>query len=63
MTELNKGRILYGIQIIFTFWCLLAYIKYIPFLKIWFNMICIITLIYTIIELIKRIVENEKTWR
>lgn len=63
MSELDKGRYLYAIQILMIVWCIKTYIHYMNTFTMWFNVISLSVLLYTLFQLICRIAENEYIWR
>lgn len=63
MRELDKGRYLYAIQLLIIVWSIKTYIHYMNTFTMWFNVISLSVLLYTLFQLICRLVENEYIWR
>lgn len=63
MSELDKGRYLYAIQILIIVWCIKTYIHYMNIFTMWFNVISLSVLLYTLFQLICRLAENEYIWK
>lgn len=59
MSELDKGRYMYGIATLIIVWIIKTYIYYMNIFSLWFNVITLTILIHTLFQLICRIAENE----